>query len=217
MILFRAFYVLVGLTLCLIVYAYIQYKNHPPILEGLNDPNTYTEPSTGELNTRYIGIINTANIQYLKSKVDALVGLKEQVANLQIQTDGNTKAINDLGAEATTNAGDATNTDFMGSPSGGSGRAAPGSSAAPTAGSPAAAPDSPLATDSPAAAPGSPAAAPGSSVAAPGSSVAAPGSPSTLGSSPMGSSSSSSSPMGSSSSSPTGFSRSSSGSSFGGF
>ncbi len=119
MVIFYLFLVFLFILLCILIYNYIQRKNHL-VKEGLesapappeeNAPSesaaSESEPSpppsapapAAPVAEPATVMINAANIAFLKTKVDDLAGIKERVAKLEEQTAGNGKAIMALALE----------------------------------------------------------------------------------------------------------------------
>jgi hypothetical protein len=103
MILTKLFVILLTILLILEMVKYFKHKRNP-VREGMEDPGLGKDPV-------YLSTLNASNITILKEKVDELVGLKQQLADLTVKVDQNSSAITQLGTQMSDNANKAVGRD----------------------------------------------------------------------------------------------------------
>jgi hypothetical protein len=79
-------------------YNFVFKKN---IVEGLEDKLKQYKETGLEKDPVYLSITNAANITFLKSQVDDLIGLKQIVNDLSVKVEQNSTTISDLGQSLT--------------------------------------------------------------------------------------------------------------------
>ena len=121
MILTKLFVILLTILLILEMIKYFKNKRNPTI-EGATTMATaagtggagtgaagtggagtsaaaqYTDPGLGK-DPVYLSTVNASNIAVLKDKVDELVGLKQQLADLNVKVDQNTTTLSQLSTQ----------------------------------------------------------------------------------------------------------------------
>jgi hypothetical protein len=118
MILTKLFVILLTILLILEMIKYFKNKRNPTIegattmasaggagtsaagtsAAGTGGAAQYTDPGLGK-DPVYLSTLNASNIAVLKDKVDELVGLKQQLADLNVKVDQNTTTLSQLSTQ----------------------------------------------------------------------------------------------------------------------
>jgi hypothetical protein len=98
MLLLNIFIVLLVILILHHFYNFVFKKN---IVEGLEDKLKQYKETGLEKDPVYLSITNAANITFLKSQVDDLIGLKQIVNDLSVKVEQNSTTISDLGQSLT--------------------------------------------------------------------------------------------------------------------
>lgn len=105
MILLRILLVLLFTWFMLFLKRYIQARrNQMMMYEGLDNPPTYTVPPSNTTDPLTLANLNASNISYLKSNVDNLMAMKQEVDTLSSKVDTLTTTVQGLSTQLSGNA-----------------------------------------------------------------------------------------------------------------
>ena len=129
MILTKLFVILLTILLILEMIKYFKNKRNPTIegattmasaagtsaagtsaAAGTGGAAQYTDPGLGK-DPVYLSTLNASNIAVLKDKVDELVGLKQQLSDLNVKVDQNTTTLSQLSTQISDTANQAIGRD----------------------------------------------------------------------------------------------------------